>query len=306
MDLHGIDLNLLVAFDALMAERSVTRAGRRIGRTQPATSAALARLRVLFKDELFVRGPSALQPTQRAIELAVPLGHALGEIQRTLDFAQRFDPATSTHRFTLALSDYPAFLLLPPLTEALRIRAPGVSLNVNTFTHRDDAVGLLDAGEADLTIGVPSRQVGGGRILTRPLLEDRFVCILRRDHPAAARPLDLEAFLELSHLLISPEGDHFGHVDAALAALGKRRRIAISLPQMFAGPHVVACSDVIATVLGGVVAASVCRERLLVLPPPLDLSPVAFDLSWHRRNAGHPAQSWMRALIAEVAGHLRT
>ena len=195
MDLHGIDLNLLVAFDALMVERNVTRAGKRTGRTQPAMSAALARLRALFEDELFVRAPSGLQPTQRAIELAEPLGRALGEIRRTLDFTQRFDPATSTQGFTLALSDHPALVLLPRLTDTLRKIAPGVILRINAYTHRDDAVSLLDAGEADLTIGVPARQGAGGRILTRPLFEDRFVCILRRDHPAASQTLDLDAFL---------------------------------------------------------------------------------------------------------------
>ncbi|CAA9329566.1 MAG: Transcriptional regulator, LysR family, partial [uncultured Microvirga sp.] len=99
MDLHGIDLNLLVAFDALMAERSVTRAGTRIGRTQPAMSAALARLRALLKDELFVRAPGGLQPTPRALDLAEPLGRALAEIQRTLDFTQAFDPRSSATSF---------------------------------------------------------------------------------------------------------------------------------------------------------------------------------------------------------------
>jgi DNA-binding transcriptional LysR family regulator len=300
MDLHGVDLNLLVAFDALMAERNVTRAGKRTGRTQPAMSAALARLRALFDDELFVRGPSGLQPTQRATELAEPLGRALAEIRRTLDFTQRFDPTTSTQNFTLALSDYPAFVLLPHLTDRLRAHAPGVTLRVTTYTHRDDAVSLLDAGEADLTIGVPARQGAGGRILTRPLFEDRFVCILRRDHPAASQPLGLVAFLGLSHLLISPEGDRFGQVDAVLAAQGKRRRVALSLPQMYAAPGVVACSDMIATVLEGIVTASASCERLAMLLPPIELKPVTFVMSWHRRNDAHPVQRWMRETIADL------
>jgi len=300
MDLQTVDLNLLVAFDALMAERNVTRAGRRTGRTQPAMSAALARLRALFEDELFVRGPSGLQPTQRAIELAEPLGRALGEIRRTLDFTQRFDPTTSTQSFTLALSDHPAFVLLPRLTNRLRAVAPGVTLRVNAYTHRDDTVSLLDAGEADLTIGVPARQGAGGRILMRPLFEDRFVCILRRDHPAASQPLDLAAFLGLSHLLVSPEGDRFGQVDAVLAAQGQRRRVALSLPQMHAAPNAVACSDMIATVLEGVVAASGTRNRLAMFPPPVDLAPVSFVMSWHRRNEAHQAQRWLRETIAEL------
>jgi DNA-binding transcriptional LysR family regulator len=303
MDLHGIDLNLLVAFDALMAERSVTRAGKRIGRTQPAMSAALSRLRALFDDELFVRSPSGLQPTQRATDLAEPLGRALAEISRTLDFTQRFEPATSSQAFTLALSDHPAFTLLPRLTDVLRERAPNVTLRINAFTHRDDAVSILDAGDADLTIGVPPRQSVGGRILSKPLFEERFVCILRRGHPAASRPLDVPSFLSLSHLLVSPEGDRFGQVDAALAATGQRRRIALSLPQMYAAPAVVARSDLIATLMEGVVTASACRNELLVLPPPMELAPVSFVMSWHRRNDTHPVQRWLRDLLAETCAN---
>ncbi len=302
MDLHGIDLNLLVAFDALIAERSVTRAGKRIGRTQPAMSAALARLRALFGDELFVRGPSGLQPTQRASDLAEPLGRALAEISQTLDFTQRFDPAISSQEFTLALSDHPALMLLPRLTEILRDQAPNITLRIKAFTHRDDAVSILDAGEADLTIGVPPRQSVGGRILSEALFEERFVCIMRRGHPAASHPLDLQNFLGLSHLLVSPEGERFGQVDAALAALGQRRRIALSLPQMYAAPALVARSDLIATLMEGVVKASACGDELVALPPPIALAPVSFVMSWHRRNDAHPVQRWLRETLSALQG----
>ena len=301
MDLHGVDLNLLVAFDALMAERSVTRAGARIGRTQPAMSAALSRLRGLFGDELFVRGPTGLQPTPRALDLAEPLGHALAEIQRTLEFTHQFDPATSSASFTLGLSDHPAFLLLPRLVDALRMQAPFVTLRINNFTHRDDAVSILDNGEADLTIGVPVSLSPGGRILSQPLFEDRFVCIVRRDHPVAGKTLDLETFVGLSHLLVSPEGERYGRVDAALAAEGLKRRLAITLPQMYAAPGIVSRSDMIATLLEGVVHASGRSGDLMILPPPLDLESVSFVMSWHRRNDSHPAQRWLRSCISELA-----
>src|SRR5687768_5388712 len=138
MDLHGIDLNLLVAFDALMAERNVTRAGARVGRTQPAMSAALSRLRSLLQDELFVRGPAGLQPTPRALDLADPLGRALAQIQRTLDFTQAFDPRASAAAFNLGLSEHPTFVLLPRLVERLREVAPAITLRVRGFTARDD------------------------------------------------------------------------------------------------------------------------------------------------------------------------
>lgn len=300
MDLHGIDLNLLVAFDALMAERSVTRAGTRIGRTQPAMSAALARLRALLKDELFVRGPGGLQPTPRALDLAEPLGHALAEIQRTLDFTQAFDPRSSATSFKVGLSDHPAFVLLPKLVERLRDAAPAVTLRVTSFTARDDAVTILDAGAADLTIGVPPTVTPGGRILIRPLFEERFVCILRKGHPAADKLLDLDTFIGLSHLLVSPENDRFGHVDAVLAKRGLKRRLALTLPHMYAAPALIARSDMIATLMAGVVAASGRGEELHVLSPPLELSPARFVMSWHKRNDAHPAQRWFRDCVASL------
>lgn len=300
MDLHGIDLNLLVAFDALMAERSVTRAGARIGRTQPAMSAALSRLRALLEDELFVRTASGLQPTPRALDLAEPLGRALAEIGRTLAFTQAFDPASSAMAFNLGLSEHPTFVVLPRLLEHLRDVAPGVTLRIRSFTARDDAVTLLDAGAFDIAVGVPPTQAPG-RILTRPLFEERFVCIVRCGHPAAEAPLTLQSFLALSHLLVSPEGERFGQVDAALAKLGLKRRLALTLPQMYVAPTLVARSELIATLMAGTVAASGHADALEVLTPPLELDPVPFVLSWHRRNDGHPAQRWFREQIAMIA-----
>ena len=305
MDLHGIDLNLLVAFDALMCERNVTRAGVRIGRTQPAMSAALARLRLLLKDELFVRSTAGLQPTPRALELALPLGEALAAIQRTLDFTQAFDPLKSTLRLTLGLSDHPAFVVLPALLERLARLAPGVTLKVRAFSARGDAVDLLDAGEVDAAIGVP----GGStpRIPTLPLFEERFVCVAGKHHPLARQTtLSLEDFLSYQHLLVSPEGDGVGHVDLRLAQLGRQRDIAIALPQMYAAPAIVAGGALLATLMAGVVGASGLRGALAVLPLPaeLDLAPVPFVLHWHRRNDAHPAQRWLRAQIALVCGQL--
>lgn len=303
MDLHGIDLNLLVAFDALMKERSVTKAGIRIGRTQPAMSAALARLRSLLKDELLVRGPQGLQPTPRALDLAEPLSRALADIQRTLDFTQAFDPATSSAPFTIGLSDHPTFALLPQLVAHFAKAAPAATLQVRNFSARNDAIDLLDAGEADVTVGVPATKTG--RILTQPLFEERFVSIVRKDHPAAGKALDLDAFLALPHLLVSPEYERFGHVDAALAKEGLQRRLALTLPNMYAAPLLIARSDMITTLMAGVVAASGHAHELVLLEPPLMLEPIPFVMSWHRRNDAHPAQRWFRNCVAEAVPDVR-
>ena len=299
MDLHGIDLNLLVAFDALMAERSVTRAGARISRTQPAMSAALSRLRSLLRDELFVRGATGLQPTPRALDLAEPLGRALADIQRALEFTQAFDPRSSAAAVTLGLSEHPAFALLPRLVEHLQDVAPAVTLRIRGFTARDDAIGMLDAGGADLAVSAPPTTTPA-RILTRPVFEERFVCIVRKGHAAAPGPLDLKTFLTLSHLLVSPEGDRFGYVDAALARQGLKRRLALTLPNLYAVPPLIARSDMVSTVMSGVVSASGHAGELCVLDPPLDLAPVPFVMAWHKRNDAHPAQRWLRDCIASL------
>jgi DNA-binding transcriptional LysR family regulator len=298
-NLQAVDLNLLVAFDAIMAERSVTRAGARIGRTQPAMSAALARLRQLFQDELFVRSPSGLEPTPRALDLAEPIGKSLRHAQEALAFSGVFDPRSSSASFRLGLSEHPAFVLLPKLLAAIRQAAPNISIDVKGFIARERAVEMLDAGEVDAAIGVPVST--SPRILSRLLFEESFVSIVRADHPAAASGLDLDAFVALDHLLVSPEGDRYGHVDRKLSELGLRRRLGLTLPQMYAAPAIVAETDLVATLMRGIVDVSESRARLSIHKPPIELLPVSFALSWHRRNDSHVGQQWFRELIGSVA-----
>lgn len=299
MDFNGIDLNLLVAFDALMSERNVTRAGARIYRSQPAMSAALSRLRSLLKDELFIRGPDGLQPTPRAIDLAEPLALALAQIQRVLEFTQEFDPSTSANTFTIGLSEHPTYLLLPRLLNVLRETAPAMTLHVRGIIARDDAVTMLDGGEVDMVVGVPPTSTSG-RILTRPLFKESFVCVVRKDHPVTKAPLDLKKFLELSHLLVSPENDRFGHVDVVLAKQGLKRKLALTLPHLYAAPVVIAQSDMIATLMRGIINVSGYAKDLCILKPPIELDQIPFVLAWHRRNDVHPAQRWLRETITSL------
>jgi DNA-binding transcriptional LysR family regulator len=303
MDFHGIDLNLLVAFDALMSERNVTRAAGQVGVSQPAMSAALSRLRMLFADPLFLRSGAGLLPTPRARDLAEPIAQALRQIESTLVRKPEFVPSKASLTFKLGLSDYPAFVLLPSLVQALGKRALGVSLNVHAFNDRDHAVDLLDAGAIDAAIGVPPTRADG-RIHTRPVLRDEFVTIVASDHPAARRGMSLKTYLELSHVLVSPEGELFGLVDQALAQQGKKRILALTLPQMFAVPAVVARTSMTATVLKRVALHSPAGRRLVLFPPPVTLPEVVFDLIWHRRGDSHPAQQWFRGFVAEHAASL--
>ena len=303
MNFHGIDLNLLAAFDALMSERNVTRAATRVGVSQPAMSAALSRLRKLVGDPLFLRSAAGLLPTPRARDLAGPIAQALQQIESTLVEKPQFMPEKASLMFNLGLSDYPAFVLLPSLLESLERQAPGISVAVHAFNDRDDAVDLLDSGAIDAAIGVPPVH-SDRRILTRHILRDEFVTILARTHPAARRGMSMKTYLGLAHVLASPEGDRYGLVDQVLAEQGKKRRLAFTLPQMFAVPGIVARTNTTATVMKRVALGSPASRQLMVFAPPVALPDVVFDLIWHRRSDNHPAQLWLREFIARHAASL--
>jgi DNA-binding transcriptional LysR family regulator len=300
MDFHGIDLNLLVAFDALMSERNVTRAATQVGVSQPAMSAALSRLRTLLGDPLFLRSADGLLPTQRARDLAEPVAQALRQIEAAMVEKPAFDAASAALTFNLGLPDYPSFVLLPTLLQALQAQAPGITLNVHDVKGRDAAVELLDAGAIDAAVGVPPTNADG-RIKARPLLRDEFVTVVAHDHPAGQHGMDLDTYLSLTHVLVSPEGHLYGLVDQALAQQGRHRKLALTLPHMFAVPAVIARTRMTATILKRVALHAQASHPLKLFPPPLALPEIVFDLMWHRRSDTHPAQSWLREFIATQA-----
>jgi len=299
MDIANVDLNLLKAFDALYAERHVTRAGRRIGLSQSAMSGALTRLRDLLDDELFVRAPLGMQPTPRADDLSGPIFDALRLIQGALR-SDDFDPATADQALTIAMSDYAAFVLLPSLLARLSIDAPHIDVRICGMLGRDEALDRLDSGEANLAIGFPID--APARIIVRPLLQEGFTCIAREGHPAFAGGASLEAYVAATHLLVSPEGDRSGLVDRRLAALGLERRVSLSLPQFLVAPFVIAKTDIIATL------ASRVAERFAEIGvgidthrPPIDLPDWPLVMMWHRRADSHAANVWLREIIDDVA-----
>jgi DNA-binding transcriptional LysR family regulator len=300
MDFHGIDLNLLVAFDALMSERNVTRAAVRVGVSQPAMSAALARLRTLLGDTLFHRSASGLLPTPRARDLAAPVAQALQQIAAAMVGQPAFEPGTSTVMFRIGLQDYPTVVLLPELLVALEHSAPGITLQVTAFNDREAAVDLLDAGLIDVAVGAAPANTDG-RILTRPVLRDDFVTIVARDRVAEGTALDLAHWLEMKHILVSPEGQLHGIVDQVLAQLGLQRKLGLTLPQVFAVPPVVARTGMTATILRRVALQAGVRDQLRLFAPPVALPEMVFYLAWHRRSESHPAQQWFRTLIEQQA-----
>jgi DNA-binding transcriptional LysR family regulator len=302
MNLAGIDLNLLVVFDALMAERHVTRAGERIGLSQPAVSAALNRLRHLLKDELFIRRADGMQPTRRAQELAVPLRQALTQIQTALE-PQSFDPAQAQRLFKLATNDFAASILLPSLGAKLSRDAPGLDLRV---IMADDtlALSLLDQDAVDLAIG-PFEQVGPPFQRQHLLEPAGFLCVMRRGHPLAGH-LTLENFAATPQLLISRTGDPTGFVDAILAEVGLQRRVAFTVPSFLLAPIVLAQTNYIAVLPRRLVELVQPLADLVAYEPPFPQRQFPLALLWHQRLNPDQGHRWLRTLLAEVAAAIET
>jgi DNA-binding transcriptional LysR family regulator len=298
--LGGFDLNLLVALDALLAERSVTRAAGRIGITQSAASHALARLRKLTGDELLVRGRDGMVPTTRAEVMRAPLRRALEDITGTLSSPCAFDPKTARVRVFIGASDYAELVLLPGIMARLVREAPGVELRV--LTPGQDPASELAAGKLDLVIMplTPGAEAQG--IRGRQLLRDRFVCIVRRGHLLAKKKtLSLSSFAGAAHALISPWGMEGGYVDDALARLGLHRKVAVAVPHFLVAPHIVASSDLLLTVAERVADVVAGPLGLAVLAPPQELGLTGFTLSilWHERTHDDPARRWIRDVIID-------
>jgi len=302
MDINRLDLNLLRALDVLLEERHVTRAAARLALTQPAVSAALARLRASFGDALLVRGSAGLTPTPRALELAPRVRALMNEAGALLAHPARFDALHAVRRFTLATTDY-VQILLEPWTAGLMKSAPGVDLAlVAPDTERQ--VTRMERGEIDLAVLNLQRTPVGLR--SRQVLAEHFVVIGRHDHPALKRGLTLDAFCTLEHVLVSPRGGSFsGPTDEALAAIGRARRVRVSVQGFAPVIDLVAGSDLIAVYPERL--ARRAAPRLRIVAPPLAIPGFTMVAAWHERAQRDPAHQWLRdAVHAALSGEKAT
>lgn len=295
--LADVNLNLVVALDALLDAGTVTAAARRLGVTQSATSHALRQLRELLGDPILVRGASGLVLTPRAESLRVPVRRALLDLQHALRDPPSFDPATTERRFRLGAGDYVAHTVLPALLQH-SLDTPGLDLDVVPFTVAD--VPRLATGELDLAISVSQPHAPGLRRM--PVFTDDFVCLVRRGHPHVRRRLTLRQFIRLPHVLISTTGTGVSPVDEQLAAQGLRRRIALRIRYFLAAPLVVASSDLVLTAprrLGEVFARHFDLE---LYDPPVSLRPFTVEQLWHERYDADPAHVWLRERVLAAVG----
>lgn len=297
MDISRIDFNLLATLEALLAERSVSRAAGRLGLSQPALSAQLARLRTMFGDQLFVPSHRGMTPTPLALQLQGPLGAALARLREVVTSARVFDPARDAFTVRIAASDYVQAALLLDFALALRTEAPGVRI---ALLAADGArlAGQMERGEVDLAVLTPENIADTLR--SRPLFEERYVFIARRGHPALRRKLDLPRFCALDHVMVSPRGGSFTTpVDDLLDAMGLRRRVVLSASTFQSVLELVERSDLVALVPGRLADARGGHLRVLV--PPFEVPGFSIRMAWHDRDHGDAAQRWVRERLAAYA-----
>jgi DNA-binding transcriptional LysR family regulator len=300
--LGAIDLNLLVVFDAIMQDRSVTRAGKRVGLSQPAMSHALIRLRHMLKDELFVRSPKGMMPTPRAEQLALPVRSALDEFQHALAPAE-FEAADAIQTFRIAVDNDTAILLVGALAARITKLAPQLTLDFRP-SGTLDVPNALDRSEIDLAIGALTER--GERFSRKLLLRDGFVVVLRKNHPAAnpAR-LSVEAFAALPHLEVSSVSHETEFINRFLARRKLTRRIALRAP-ILSVVLILIGSDMVA-VLPRRIAEELTRSRPLTIRPLPHPSPeIETAMIWARRLDNQPAHRWLRQIVEQAASGLGT
>ncbi len=295
IELARLDLNLLVTLAVMLDEKSLTRAGQRLGRTPSAMSHALARLREAFGDPLFVRVGHVLEPTAGAQALRAPLEAVLAGASALLR-REPVAPARLRRTFRVVASDYLQRLVLPTWVARLRAEAPAVDLQL--LSVPTDLSDHLAAGAADLALGVSLSAPEG--LHARSLGTDRFVCVARAGSGAGAT--DPAAFAALPHLLVSPSGWPGGPVDRALGELGLGRRVVVTVPTFAAALDLVANTDLVATLPERLVRLLPPSqlEALSVTPPPVPLAPFRLLALWHARADADPAHRWLRGLLEGV------
>ena len=298
MNLTSIDLNLLVAFDALAREHNVTLAADRVGLSQPAMSNALARLRKKFNDPLFVRTTAGMQPTPYAQGLAGPIARACELLEAALSADAGFDPMSSNKLVTFYLSEVGELVFLPKLLLGLQSRAPRIGVKVRRAPEK----GLQDAmaaGDGDLAIGIfPNLKSG---FYQQRLYSDKFVCIVRRDHPTIRSSLSLDQYVATLHAVVASTGT--GHDTALEQILWKQRlhrQIAVSVPDFLVLPTIVEQTDAIATIPSRMAAGLQGRRNLRVLESPVRFPRIEIRQHWHERYHHDAANKWLREFVAQL------
>lgn len=298
MNLTNVDLNLFVVFDTIYSERNLTRASEVLNITQPAVSNALARLRQAFGDPLFVRTGRTMTPTPAAQNAIGPVQQALRQLRASVDQFGKFDPLTSQRTFHVCLREASTAVLMPDLVRALRTSAPGVKVHCYQLDRRQVPVELA-SGQIDFAVDIP--QLHKGDLNGTPIYSDRYVCVLRKGHPIAAKAMTLERFVALDHVMVSGRRRGKGLVDVALTRLGKQANNVLRVSHFQPAFHVVMETDMTVS------APLSLARRYDVVIKELPFEPITLDstLYWHKKADLDPASIWMRNQIVAAGRRQR-
>jgi DNA-binding transcriptional LysR family regulator len=293
-NLRRIDLNLLVTLEALLTERNVTRAAKRLHLSQPSVSVQLRKLRQIFADPLLAPAPGGMIPTTRGQALLQPLRTALSDMRRVLEPQPRFDPMTAEITWQVAAADYAEYTILMPLLAHMRKAAPGVRIAVREAAH-SRMTKQLESGAIDL--GFLAMEAAPERLHCRVLFKEHYVLVARKRHPALKHKLTIETFSQLEYVIVSPEGGGFrGITDTILESRGRKRRVVLSVPHFLFVPEVVARTDLVAMLPSRLVKDRSAHIR--VAAPPLPIPSYEMAMIWHERSHLDPAHMWLREHVS--------
>ena len=294
-----LDLNLIPYLVAMEETRNVSRAADRLGVSQPRVSTALGKLREYFGDQLFVRTSRGMEPTPRALALIPAAREALLRIEQGMLDAQDFEPSTTTHTFSIALSDVGEIVFLPRLLQMLAERAPRANLRSVSLPPSQIERGL-ESGDVDLAVGY-FPDLSGNNFFQQRLFTHRFICLMRSDHPLAREPLTLSQFIGCGHAVVRAEGRSQEVLEQFLEKKRIRRRAVLETSHFMSLPFILARTDLIATVPHAIGFAYVSEHASITLvEPPLELPRFDLKQHWHRKFHNDPRAGWLRSVVAEL------
>ncbi len=301
MNIQSIDLNLLLVFEALMDERNVTRAAKRVGLSQPAMSNALTRLRRTFNDQLLVKTPGGMVPTPTAQTLIEPVHTALAHLRAALETKRAFNPADSNRTFHILANDYVEITLLMRLLRTLRTRAKGIKLRFHRPRNLFEPPTSSELTESfDLAISLsPNALALDASVRSELLWEEGNVCIASNSHPVIRNKISLRQYAEAEHLAVFYKQQGQGVIDTLLAQKGFARRAVLQVPHFITVLFAVSETDLIATVPESFAKKFSKQLKLQVLALPITIPPFRLTLLWHERFHNDPAHQWMRNLLID-------
>ena len=303
MNLHNLDLNLLLVFEAIMQERQVSMAAIRIGRTQSAVSHSLKNMREIFKDDLFIRTSGGMAPTPLALELSVPISSALADIQSVLDSHLEFNPTVSKRHFNIGVYDATSYLFLPDILKKFRSRAPSATLNGHHVSE-DNVFDLLRTGKIDCALlgnvnNIPER------IISEEMFKEKFLSVADKNNLIFKEKITLDTYLSYPHLHIARDSTATGQVDVELEKIGLKRNIMSIVPHYLVAPKIISGTDLIATIGEGTLYEFVELNNLKLFNPPLAIPEITFSILSDQRAMFEAGNIWLRSLCQERAEELK-